>query len=76
MHRFRLIPTTTNNALRSGELMIKGQNIPTPQFIVPTSRGAVPHITPDVLAKHTSIKAVHFGLEDCKLGQISSKCYD
>jgi Queuine tRNA-ribosyltransferase len=37
---------------------------PPPTFIVPTSRGSVPHLTPDNLHLHTNIPTVHIGLED------------
>lgn len=37
---------------------------PLPTFIVPSSRGSVPHLTPDNLHQHTKIPSVHIGLED------------
>ncbi|KAK9325844.1 hypothetical protein V1517DRAFT_149955 [Lipomyces orientalis] len=38
--------------------------IPTPNFILPTSRGTIPHITPDNARKHVDIPAVFVSLED------------
>jgi hypothetical protein len=37
---------------------------PLPTFIVPSSRGSVPHLTPDNLHQHTKIPSIHIGLED------------
>ncbi len=52
---------------RTGKLTLKGRNvIETPNFLAITSRGAVPHITPDVMLEHTGIRGVHISLEDCK----------
>ncbi|EHY54182.1 Queuine tRNA-ribosyltransferase accessory subunit 2 [Exophiala dermatitidis] len=36
----------------------------TPNYIVPTSRGAIPHLTQDNVQKHTKIAAVYHSLED------------
>jgi len=50
-----------------GQLLSRGRPaINTPTYVVATSRGALPHVSHDLLAKHTSIKAAYFGLEDCK----------
>ncbi|KAK9360224.1 hypothetical protein V1504DRAFT_440575 [Lipomyces starkeyi] len=38
--------------------------IPTPNFILPTSRGTIPHITPDNARKHVAAPAVFVCLED------------
>ncbi|KAK9365455.1 hypothetical protein V1509DRAFT_377192 [Lipomyces kononenkoae] len=38
--------------------------IPTPNFILPTSRGTIPHITPDNARKHVDVPAVFVSLED------------
>ena len=43
----------------------------TPNFIAATSRGVVPHISQDVLQKHTDIGAVYMGLEDCTFSTLS-----
>jgi Queuine tRNA-ribosyltransferase len=63
------VPETANgdgNA-RLGELAIKGRKvIQTPNYLAVTSRGVVPHITPDVMSQHTGIGGVHVALEDCK----------
>jgi queuine tRNA-ribosyltransferase accessory subunit len=52
---------------RLGRLVIKGrQDLETPNFFAVSSRGVVPHLTPDVISVHTSIGGVHMALEDCK----------
>lgn len=51
---------------RLGRLSLKGRKaLDTPGFLAISSRGVVPHITPDVLSDHTQICGVHIGLEDC-----------
>lgn len=62
------LPESTSRA-RCGTLKIKErQEVPTPNFYAVASRGVVPHLTPDVLAKHTEIGGVYIALEDCKAG--------
>ncbi|RVX67339.1 hypothetical protein B0A52_09120 [Exophiala mesophila] len=39
-------------------------SIQTPHYLVPTSRGVIPHLSPDTLQRHTNISAVYIGLED------------
>lgn len=52
---------------RLGRFSIRERNlIETPNFLAVTSRGVVPHITPDVILEHTSFGGVHMALEDCK----------
>lgn len=52
---------------RLGRLRVEGRNgLDTPNFLAITSRGVVPHMTPDVIASSTDIKGVHMALEDCK----------
>lgn len=41
------------------------QAIATPSWVPVTSRGAMPHLTPDVIRDHTAIRSVYAGLEDC-----------
>ena len=56
-----------NSNARLGDFAVEGRNIiQTPNFFAITSRGVVPHITPDVLSQHTGIGGVHIALEDCK----------
>ncbi|KAK2759656.1 tRNA-guanine transglycosylase family protein [Colletotrichum kahawae] len=52
-------------AARLGRLVLpKRRLIETPNYIATGSRGIVPHITPDNLAKHTSFGATYMALED------------
>ncbi|KAF3912823.1 hypothetical protein AA313_de0202173 [Arthrobotrys entomopaga] len=56
--------TSISNA-RIGVLSLsKGFTLPTPNYITPTSRGVVPHISPDNLERNTSVAGVHVALED------------
>lgn len=51
---------------RLGQLAIKGRStIKTPHYIANTSRGVIPHISQDNLAKYCSINGLYMGLEDC-----------
>lgn len=53
---------------RLGTLAFKGRTpLQTPHYIALSSRGAVPHLSQDVMRKHTNIKGVHVALEDCEL---------
>ena len=53
---------------RLGRLSFEGRRtIDTPHYVAITSRGVIPHVTPDVLAQHTGVKAAYVALEDCEL---------
>ena len=43
------------------------KDLTTPNFLAISSRGVVPHITPDVISQQTQIGGVHMALEDCKI---------
>ena len=52
---------------RLGRLCVQGRkDLETPNFMAVTSRGVVPHITPDILSANTQVGGVHMALEDCK----------
>jgi queuine tRNA-ribosyltransferase len=56
---------------RLGRLRVEGRReLETPNFLAITSRGVVPHMTPDVVAGSTDIRGVHMALEDCKFIQL------
>jgi len=58
--------TAESNA-RAGKLTLKGRKgLHTPNFLGICSRGAIPHVTPDVLSEHTEVEGVHMALEDCE----------
>ena len=66
------ITKTTSSSLgpRSGTLRLPGRKpIDTPHYVAITSRGAVPHISQDNLAKQTNIGGVYVALEDCEAAQ-------
>ncbi|TPX08725.1 uncharacterized protein E0L32_009787 [Thyridium curvatum] len=53
------------NGPRLAKLAVAGRKaIETPNFVTVTSRGTVPHVTPDNLTKHDLVNASYFGLED------------
>ncbi|RFU31505.1 hypothetical protein B7463_g4801, partial [Scytalidium lignicola] len=50
---------------RIGRMVLNGRkDVQTPNFFALSSRGAVPHITPDVISSSTDISGVHMALED------------
>ncbi|KAI1772985.1 tRNA-guanine transglycosylase [Hypoxylon cercidicola] len=50
---------------RVGQLALpKRKRIDTPNFFALTSRGAIPHMTPDVITKHTEVSGSYMALED------------
>jgi queuine tRNA-ribosyltransferase len=54
-------------AARLGQLALPKRNrIETPNFLAVTSRGVVPHLTPDNVAKHGGFGGSYMALEDCK----------
>lgn len=51
---------------RLGRVTVEGRKpISTPHYVPLTSRGAVSHLTQDVVRDHTSISSLYVGLEDC-----------
>lgn len=53
---------------RVGRLSIPGRRpIDTPNYTAITSRGAIPHLTPDNVTRHTNLTSAYMALEDCKL---------
>ncbi|PFH61289.1 hypothetical protein XA68_17802 [Ophiocordyceps unilateralis] len=64
---FRVLSPAVSNgcAPRLGRLALAGRRvIETPNHVAVTSRGCVPHLTPDSLSKHTSVGAAYMALED------------
>lgn len=54
-------------AARLGRLALPGRAaFDTPNYTSVASRGAVPHLTPDNMAKHVSPGPVYMALEDCE----------
>ena len=75
---FQLLQSTLDDAKadlspRCGNLTLpKRDPMPTPNYIAITSRGAVPHLSQDMMRDQTSIDGVYAALEDCKLGPFIS----
>jgi len=66
--RFDLLQPALKHAAapRLGSLAAPGRAlISTPNFIALTSRGTVPHITPDNVRKHLQTTGAYVALEDC-----------
>ncbi|KAK0735550.1 tRNA-guanine(15) transglycosylase-like protein [Apiosordaria backusii] len=55
----------TSATARIGRLAFPGRRpIDTPNFIAVTSRGTLPHVTPDNISKHLQVSGAYFSLED------------
>jgi queuine tRNA-ribosyltransferase accessory subunit len=55
-----------HGAPRIGRLALpRRKPIETPNFLALTSRGTVPHMTPDTIARHTRLAGSYMALEDC-----------
>ena len=58
---------TDGSAVRLGRLALAGRRtIDTPNYFAVTSRGAIPHITPDNVNNHLHTGGAYMALEDCK----------
>ena len=52
---------------RLGTLAVKNRTpVLTPNYVSTTSRGVVPHLSHDNVLRHTKIRSMYFGLEDCR----------
>ncbi|KAL7267426.1 hypothetical protein RUND412_009989 [Rhizina undulata] len=49
---------------RLGRFTLSNVVLNTPTFILPSSRGVIPHLSHDILRDHTSIRGVYVALED------------
>lgn len=75
---FEILSHLDNNVAgpRLGRLSIQGRrDLETPNFFAVTSRGVVPHLTPDLISAHAHIGGVHMALEDCKSFPSSVTCF-
>jgi queuine tRNA-ribosyltransferase accessory subunit len=64
---FRTLQAANGAAARLGKLNLpQGIPVETPNFIDIASRGAIPHLTIDVMSKHTDVHGAYMALEDCK----------
>lgn len=72
---FVLLKTTGALAPRLGRLSLGGRKpISTPAFLGNTSRGVVPHMSPDNFSKHAASNGVYVALEDCGWPWPASHC--
>jgi queuine tRNA-ribosyltransferase len=66
MLAFTIDSAVQRSGARLGNLAVKNRApIATPNYVTTTSRGVVPHLSHDNLSRHTKIKSMYFGLEDC-----------
>jgi queuine tRNA-ribosyltransferase subunit QTRTD1 len=66
MLSFTITSALARSTPRLGRLTFPGRKeLLTPCFVANTSRGAIPHITPDVQAQHTNVGGVYMPVEDC-----------
>lgn len=60
-------PTTGEDGPRLGTLSMRGRStVQTPHYLALSSRGAVPHISQDMMQDHTAIMGIYSALEDCE----------
>lgn len=53
---------------RLGRLALPRRDaIDTPNFLAVTSRGVLPHLTPDNMSRYASFPGVYMAMEDCEL---------
>ena len=67
--RFEIVKSIVADgpAARLGRLVVSHRrDVQTPGFFCITSRGAVPHLTPDNLSKHVQPGGSYLALEDCE----------
>ena len=56
-----------NAEARLGRLRFPGRSaIDTPHYVAVSSRGAVPHLSQDMMRDNGSFKGIYAALEDCK----------
>jgi queuine tRNA-ribosyltransferase subunit QTRTD1 len=66
MLEFTILKATGALAPRLGRLSVAGRkSILTPAFIGNTSRGVIPHVSPDNFHKSAVVDGVYVALEDC-----------
>ena len=59
-------PPVSDSSARLGRLALPGRTlIDTPGYVAMSSRGGIPHLTPDVINRHTDIAGSYMALEDC-----------
>ena len=66
---FKLLPSPVKDGLaaRLGRFtMPQRATVTTPNYFAIASRGSIPHMTPDVLKRYTSLGGAYMALEDCE----------
>jgi queuine/archaeosine tRNA-ribosyltransferase len=63
---FKVTASSGSGVFRTGVLSLPNrQAINTPHYLALASRGAIPHLTQDNVAKHTNIRGAYMAAEDC-----------
>ena len=66
---FNIVGTHNSSASgpRLGRFSVEGRRpVETPSYIAITSRGLIPHLTPDNVKQCTLVPGIYLALEDCK----------
>jgi hypothetical protein len=59
--------TAGEDGPRLGTMSMRGRStVQTPHYFALSSRGAVPHISQDMMHDHTAIMSIYCALEDCE----------
>jgi queuine tRNA-ribosyltransferase subunit QTRTD1 len=75
MIEFTLLQTTGALAPRLGRISLAGRKtVLTPGFIGNTSRGVIPHVSPDNFRKSVDLNGVYMPLEDCMQRLTRPRC--
>lgn len=67
--RFETLKTAGGEGLaaRLGRLVLpQRQAVDTPNYFAVASRGVVPHLTPDTIARHGGLSGAYMAMEDCE----------
>lgn len=70
--KFDILKTIASDGVtaRLGRLALpRREAIDTPNFLAVTSRGVLPHLTPDNLSRYGAFPGVYMAMEDCELSK-------
>ena len=77
MRLYTVLKALEGSGGRQGKLAIPARKpIETPHYIGVTSRGVIPHLTQDNVAKQTNISGVYVSLEDCMESSIIHQAHE
>lgn len=73
--KFDILKTIASDGVtaRLGRLALpRREAIDTPNFFAVTSRGVLPHVTPDNLARYAKFPGVYMAMEDCEFSNTTT----